>query len=957
MTQNGNANLDRNPSESRHRQLESLFGAAAELPSSGRVSYLDAHCPPELRAEVDELLALDNADRPELSGTQPGVRRLDAVATHGDTLGQAAHPSRSRRSDPPVPDRIGAYQIGPLLGEGGMGQVYQAEQSEPVRRTVALKIIRSGLDNREILARFEAEKQTLARMSHPSIAKVLDAGTTDHGLPYFVMELVDGVPIQQFCETNRLSPRARVELFIKVLKAVEHAHQKGVIHRDLKPSNILIATTDDDPHPVVIDFGIAKAMDTVPEAGEGLTHEQQFLGTPEYMSPEQASLAHRDVDTRTDIYALGIVLYELLTGSPPFEPEMLRQAGLLEILRIIREVDPPRPSTRVTTQLSHGALPSERRTELKVLGRMIRGDLDWIVMKCLEKERDRRYPSASELIDDLRRHLRFEPVLAGRPSRGYRTRRFVRKHRVAVATSTFAIIALIAGLVTSTYLYFEAVRATENALDSKTIAEDAADRERLAANVARAEAKKSRQADSFLLGAIASADPDQDGRDIRLTTILDRVRNDLTQTFEDPYLKASLYRTLAATYRALGLYQDAEELLRLPLEDDHLPPGEKLELELEHAQILLDLDRKDEAGILLSTIETRIAENTNKPSVEARPTITGRAAVVRSRWHRLRGEFDDAERLLPEGREAIRSRLGEVDALTRWSNEEYIELLDSMGRRKQAITLLTQLVSTYTTSLGQEHSVTLRARNDLAHQLGLSDPEAAESIFRHVLAIQRKKLGSVHPDTLQTLNNLAVTCWNQKKFGEAEALYLEAWDGFEQALGRHHPHTLNEMNNLAVLYTRVRRLDDAKAILSQALDRHEEVPTQPRLRLATRHNLAEALFVDRDYEKAARIAHEVARESLELHPDDRFRVAVYHGSYGKCLRHQHEYEKAEPELLLSARLLQAELGTDHAYTQEAIYQLTRLYNIWGKPEVLRTLEQKIQSVDIEAINHPPTPRH
>jgi eukaryotic-like serine/threonine-protein kinase len=344
-------------------------------------------------------------------------------------------------------DRIGRYKLLEKIGEGGCGVVYMAEQEEPIRRRVALKVIKLGMDTKQVVARFEAERQALALMDHPNIAKVLDAGATETGRPYFVMELVRGIRITDYCDQNNLSTGQRLDLFVQICHAIQHAHQKGVIHRDIKPSNILVMLADDVPVPKVIDFGIAKAI------GERLTDKtvftrfEQFIGTPAYTSPEQAGLSGLDVDTRSDIYSLGVLLYELLTGRTPFEPKALAQAGLEEIIRCIREDEPPKPSTRLMRLEPKEQTTTAQRhaTEPPKLIRSLRGDLDWIVMKCLEKNRTRRYDTANELARDIECHLNHQPVSAAAPTLGYRTAKYVRRHRRVLATAGMFAVLLILG--------------------------------------------------------------------------------------------------------------------------------------------------------------------------------------------------------------------------------------------------------------------------------------------------------------------------------------------------------------------------------------------------------------------------------------------------------------------------------------------------------------------------------
>lgn len=404
--------------------LDTIFGDAIEIADAdARAAYLDRACGHDepLRMRVEALMA--------------------AYFRAGSFLESEAAPAGETTSYSPDPDEpgtmIGPYKLLERIGEGGMGVVYVAEQTEPVRRRVALKVIKPGMDSREVVARFEAERQALALMDHPNIAKVLDAGTTMAGRPYFVMELVRGFPVTEYCDQAKLPARRRLRLFAQVCRAVQHAHQKGVIHRDLKPSNVLVTLHDGEPVPKVIDFGVAKALSQRLTDKSVYTRLMQLVGTPLYMSPEQAELSGLDIDTRSDVYSLGVLLYELLTGTTPFDAETFRTAGFDEMRRMIREEEPPRPSARVSTldAAARSTVSAKRGLVERQLGRLLRGDLDWIVMTALEKDRNRRYESAGAFAIDVERYLVDEPVHARPPSATYKLRKFVRRNKAAMATA------------------------------------------------------------------------------------------------------------------------------------------------------------------------------------------------------------------------------------------------------------------------------------------------------------------------------------------------------------------------------------------------------------------------------------------------------------------------------------------------------------------------------------------
>lgn len=437
---------------------EEIFEAALQLPDEQREEYVENACGGDstLRGRVMDLI--------KAHGTAGSFMLAPAVAVRKTIV-------LSLPPDEKAGDRIGRYKLLQQIGEGGCGVVYMAEQEEPVRRRVALKVIKLGMDTKSVIARFEAERQALAMMDHPNIAKVLDAGATETGRPFFVMELVRGIKITDYCDQNKLSTLERLGLFIQVCNAIQHAHQKGIIHRDIKPSNILVTLHDGVPVPKVIDFGIAKATQGRLTDHTLFTAFEQFIGTPAYMSPEQAEMSGLDIDTRSDIYALGVLLYELLTGAPPFDPKDLLQAGLDELRRTIREREPARPSTRLSTMLQADltTVAQRRHSDPPKLIHLLRGDLDWIVIKALEKDRTRRYETANGLAMDIQRYLGNEPIVARPPSTIYRFRKLVRRNRTVFVAASVGAAALVIGLILSLYLFVQDRMALKRAVAAEKV--------------------------------------------------------------------------------------------------------------------------------------------------------------------------------------------------------------------------------------------------------------------------------------------------------------------------------------------------------------------------------------------------------------------------------------------------------------------------------------------------------
>ena len=550
-------------------QVETIFHAALALCGEERASYLKSACGSNVQLQQRVGALLNAVEAPEsFLPEKPG-------SGSDKPFGQAFPRSLLTMEQPG--DKIGRYKLLQKLGEGGCGVVYMAAQEEPVRRRVALKIIKLGMDTREVVVRFEAERQALALMDHANIARVLDAGATDTGRPYFVMELVRGIKITEYADQNSLSTRERIELFIQVCRAIQHAHQKGIIHRDIKPSNVLVTLHDGVPVPKVIDFGIAKAAQGRLTDQTLFTAYDQFIGTPAYMSPEQAEMSGLDIDTRSDIYSLGVLFYELLTGKPPFDTKELMAGGLGEVRDRIRHKEPTRPSTMLSTMMAGDLAQAAkaRRTEPLKLISLIRGDLEWISMKCMEKDRTRRYETANGLASDLERYLRNEPVVARPPSTAYLFLKFVRRHKLLFASASAVGGALLVGLGLSTWLLFREIKARQRAVAAEHAEERSrqeAEKSRLLAesNEAKAqtEAGKNRQVARLLQEMLRGIDPSIAlGRDtVVLQEILeravDRVDRDLSK---QPELAGEVLATIGTVYLGLGKNEQAEEMLRRAL--------------------------------------------------------------------------------------------------------------------------------------------------------------------------------------------------------------------------------------------------------------------------------------------------------------------------------------------------------------------------------------------------------
>jgi non-specific serine/threonine protein kinase/serine/threonine-protein kinase len=726
---------------------------------------------------------------------------------------------------------ISGYEVVRRLGEGGMGEVWEAEQLVPVRRRVALKVIKWGMDTREVVARFASERQALAVMNHPCIAKVFDAGSTPEGRPFFTMEFVPGVPLTHYCDAERLTNRARLELFVQVCEGVQHAHQKGIIHRDLKPSNVLVSLEDGRPLPKIIDFGVAKATEKRQAQHTLFTELGQVLGTPSYMSPEQADLASTDIDTRTDVYSLGVMLYELLAGVLPFDPRELRQARFDEVLRRIREQEPPRPSTRVQKAGAEStATARTRRTEVPALRRELKGDLDWIVMKALEKDRARRYETSSALAQDIQRFLHHEPVRARPPSAAYRARRFVRRHRVGVAAASLLLVALVLGVVGTTVGLVRARRAEAQAQE---------------------EAATARRVSEFLVRLFEVSDPGEArGNTVTAREILDRGAQKIRAELKDePVVQARLMDTMGKVYDSLGLYEGARPLLEeaLARREARLGP-EHLEVS-ESASRLGDLLRKQGRYPAAEPLLKRALGIREK----ALPPEDGRIADSINNLAVLyenAGRYAEAEPL-HERALRIREKAGDEAGMARTLQNLGV-LLARQGKPDAAEPHFRRVLEIDERTLGPDHPDVGTACNNLAILFKQRRRYAeAEPLYARALAIRRRALGPSHPGVADTLNNLGNLHLEQGHYAEAEPLYREALGIYEKALGPGHPSLGRTLDNLAQLQVRLGRHAAAEDTYLRALGLREKALRADHPEIATNlYNLAELRHERKRYAEA-----------------------------------------------------------------------------------------------------------
>ncbi len=942
----------------RQEAVRRLFGEALDLTPAERAPFLERACGGDgaLRREIERL--------------------LDAAARAGEFLGAPTGPESTATVAGPIREgpgaSIGPYRLLHLVGEGGFGAVYMAEQRDPVERRVALKIIKPGMDTRQVIARFEAERQALAMMDHEGIAKVFDAGATETGRPYFVMELVSGEPITVYCDRHNLTIRERLDLFVQACRAVQHAHTKGVIHRDLKPSNILVSTRDGRPLAKVIDFGIAKATAKRLTEKTLFTELRQLIGTPEYMSPEQAE-ASLDIDTRADVYALGVLLYELLTGVTPLDPATLRSAAWGEMQRIIREEEPQKPSTRLSTLDALPSVAAHRRTEPARLSRVVRGDLDWIAMMCLEKDRARRYETANALAMDVMRHLAGEAVTAAPPSRVYRLKKQIRRNKGPVAAGALVVLALAAGLAApllqASEARWQAARADERAQAAKE-AEAAAATAALAEKERADELKKVSDFQAGMLAqvdateagrlltldiiarfeaALAAAPEDERGaqveaftRQLRNVNATDAARELIDRTIlkpavtaideqfkNQPIVDAQLRHVLAACYTDLGLYDAAMPLQLRALETRGRVLGE------DHPDTLTSTNYM---GFLLQAHgNLPEAEPYLREALEKRRRVLGEehpdtltsinnmGALLEAQGRRV-----EAEPYFREALEKSRRVQGEdhPDTLTSINNMGF--LLQAQGRLPEAEPYLREALEKSRRVRGEEHQDTLVSIYNMGFLLlAQGKPSEAEPYLRDALEKRQRLRGEDHPDTLASIGSMSTLLRAQGRLSEAELYAREAMEKMPRVLGAEHPNTLGSVDNMGVLLLLQGQLAESEPYLHDALEKRrrllgEEHPDT----LASILNWGHVLLAQGRLSEAEPYLREALEKHRRLLGEEHPHTLTSIINMGVLLRSQGRLDEAEPYCLDALEKTRRNLGEGHPTTLESVNNMGAL--LWNQ---------------------------
>jgi serine/threonine protein kinase len=820
--------------------------------------------------------------------------------------------------------QIGRYKLLRVLGEGGMGNVYLAQQDRPIKRQVALKVIKPGMDSARVIARFEAERQALALLDHINIAQVYDAGTTEAGRPYFVMEYVEGLPITEYCDHHKLMIEQRLNLFSQVCHAVYHAHQKGIIHRDIKPSNILVTTQEDQVVPKMIDFGVAKAVSQPLTERTLFTEHGQLFGTPEYMSPEQADPGSEDIDTRSDVYSLGVLLYVLLTGCLPFDSDTLREGGVEHIRRIILETNPKTPSTRLAGLGDEaGKVAESRGTEVASLTRRLKKELEWIPLKAMRRDRNERYRSPSELADDVENYLKGAPLIAGPPSAMYRLKKTVRRHKALVAGVAAVLIVSLIGTVVS--LIF-------------------------ALGQARARAQAQATADFF--GEIfTDSDPYHKlGQELTIQSLLETASGKLDEgRFSDePLIEASTRHTLGKTYLSLSEFQAAKpHLVRaLHIYRDELGEDNQktLRFMLDFAGLLYRQDRHQEAEEL-----ARKAVDISRRAFGEEDPLTLDAMIVLGMQLREDGRLNEAYPVLSHVLEKSRRVFGEDTLITAAAMAHVALLHSGKGQYDTAEQMLEKVVEIRRRLLGEEHQTTLATMNCLATAYRRRGRyKKSERLYTETIRLKKKIWSEDNIHTLVSMNGLAGLYTDQDRYVDANELFTKVLEGYLLRYDgkQEHRRIIESMNGLGVLRTKQGLYDDANDLLVRALKsgRQRMYPDHPNT-LESMNELAVLRTKQKRYTEAEELFEEALEARTRKFGDDHPDTLETKNDLAVLYTEQSRYDEVEKLLRAAVEGRSLKLGDAHPHTQESIKNLIEVYDARGKADKAAALQARLVTTE------------